>query len=282
MKCARVQDRLLLYLAGELEPREEGALRSHLESCPGCAAVAAELAETQELVTSALRTAVNAPATLQARVMAAARREPARRRRWAAFPPLWSWKQRFAATAVALCLLIGGYGLGHWHGGKQLSSVPGLARPDRPTLSLALLGDDHLEYLANPQPAQVPGPDPRQVSRSMTSMLKFPVAVVDLQHEGARLLGGRKCQLQGVWVAFLLYDWKGERVSLYQIDERKITLPALRPTTFRGRMFHVGAADGLTYVCWRSGAMNFVMVSGAAPERLLRLAGCASGMRESA
>src|SRR5205823_7789806 len=118
MKCARVQDRLLLYLAGELEPREEGALRSHLESCPGCAAVAAELAETQELVTSALRTAVNAPATLQARVMAAARREPARRRRWAAFPPLWSWKQRFAATAVALCLLIGGYGLGHWHGGK--------------------------------------------------------------------------------------------------------------------------------------------------------------------
>ena len=71
MRCARVQDRLLLYLAGELEPREEEALRRHVESCSHCSAVAAELAETQELVASALRTTVTAPASLHARVMAA-------------------------------------------------------------------------------------------------------------------------------------------------------------------------------------------------------------------
>lgn len=280
MRCARLQGRILLYLAGELEPREAARLRLHLECCSRCAAAAAQLAETQELVEGALQTTVRAPATLEARVMAAARREPARRRPWATAALPGSWRQWLAAVAAALSLLVGGFWAGLMHG--QPSPVPGLAHLDRPALALARLGEDHLEYLANPQPAQVPGPDPREVSRRMTLLVKFPVAAVDLQPEGARLLGGRKCQLQGVWVAFLLYDWKGERVSLYQIDERKITLPALRSTTFRGRTFRVGGADGLTYVSWRSGVMNFVMVSGAAPERLLRLAGCASGMRDSA
>jgi anti-sigma factor RsiW len=282
MRCARVQDRLLLYLAGEVEVQEAARLCRHLERCSRCTAAADELAETQELVEGALRTTARAPLTLDTRVMAAVRREPTRRPSRFGPIPFWSGRQRLTAVTAALSLLMGGYWLGHWHTGGSLPAVARLARPGWSTLPLARLGDDHLEYLANPQPAQIPGPDPRQVSRRLTSLLKYPVAVVDLQHEGARLLGGRKCRVQGVWIAFLLYDWKGERVSLYQIDGRKIAMPPLREIVSRGRCFHVSQIQGLSYVTWRSGAMNFVMVSGASPERLLQLARCASGISENA
>jgi anti-sigma factor RsiW len=265
-----------------VEPQEASQISSHLESCARCAAVAEELAETQEFVEGALRTTVTAPSTLQLRVMAAVNASAGRRDRNSARSLLWNRRRRFAAASAALGLLAGGYLLGHWHGNGDPRSISVLPHAKLSTLPLTLLGEDHLEYLANPQPAQVLGPDPRAVSRGMTPLMKFPVAAIDLQSMGARLLGGRRCVLRGVAVAFLLYDWRGERVSLYQIDERKIALPVMRETVFRGRTFRVGEADGLFYVSWRSGAMSFVLVSGAEPGRLLRLACHASGMRESA
>lgn len=286
MKCAWVQDRLLLYLAGELEPQQSALLCRHLQHCDRCTAAAEELSEIQDLVDGAIATTVTAPMTLEARVMAAVCAEPVPRVSpraplspgRAVLPALRSWRRQLAVVSAALSLLIGAYAAGHWHAVWNRTPLSAIPAPARPTLSLSLLGNDHLKYLANPQPAQVPGPDPGQVSRGLTPLLKFPVAAVDLQSEGARLLGGRKCQAHGVPIAFLLYDWNGERVSLYQIDGRKIAVPPLREVTYRQRRFQVGEAHGLGYVAWRSGAMHFVMVSGARPERLLRLARCASGM----
>jgi anti-sigma factor (TIGR02949 family) len=280
MNCAWARDRLLLYLAGELEPREAEVLREHLESCARCAAEAEALAETEARVTRVLRSAVKAPTTLDARVMEVVRHLPPPRRSWLGLWVPWRVRRRVVALSAALSLVVAGYFVGHWQGDRGQMHLSGATQTDRPTLVLALLGDDHLKYLANPQPAEIPGPDPRQVALGLMPLLKFPVAAVDLQPEGARLLGGRKCEVHGVPIAFLLYDWKGERVSLYQIDGRKIALPPLREVVFRGRRFLVGDGGGLSYIAWRSGVMNFVMVSGAKPERLLHLACTASGMSD--
>jgi anti-sigma factor RsiW len=279
MNCAWVRDRLLLYLGEELCFQEAVELCAHLESCARCTTEAEELAETLDLVERGLRTTASAPPTLDARVMAAVRQLPARRQ-WTPFAASWSGGRRLAAAAAALGLLIGGYSAGRWHAGRNGTPAPAVAHTERPLLALELLGDDHLKYLANPQPAQIPGPDPREVALGLMPLLNFPVAAVDLQPEGARLLGGRKCEVHGVPIAFLLYDWKGERVSLYQIDGRKIALPPLREVTLRGQPFLISESGGLGYVAWHSGAMNFVMVSGASPERLLQLARCASGMSD--
>jgi anti-sigma factor RsiW len=200
---------------------------------------------------------------------------PRRRVPWPTYPslPVRFW---LPAAAAALCLLIGGYGLGYWQASRNHPSALGSTLPGQPTLALARLGEDHREYLAVREPAQIPGPDIVPVSRSLTSLVKFPVAAIDLRAQGARLLGGRKCQLQGIRIAFLLYDWKGERVSLYQLNGRQVVLPALHSTAFDGRCFLVGEAEDLSYVAWHSGSREFIMVSGAHSERLLMLARFAS------
>ncbi|MBI3911282.1 MAG: zf-HC2 domain-containing protein [Armatimonadetes bacterium] len=282
MRCARVQERLPLYAAREMAPAEAAAISSHLLTCARCAALAEDLAAADELIADALRTAVEAPPTLAIRVMESLRQLAPVRRPWRALIPPSAMRRRLALGALAISLLVSGYFAGQWHAGRIKPAGYVATREDRITLSLALLGKDHLEYLANPQPAQIPGPDAREVALGLTPLLKFPVAVVNLQSEGARLLGGRKCQVHGVPIAFLLYDWEGERVSLYQMDERKITLPPMREVTFRGRRFLTGRMDGLTYVAWQSGGMHFMMVSGAKLEQLIRLACSASGMSHPA
>ena len=91
MNCAWVQERLLLHLAGELDPQQRDGIDRHLERCPRCAAMAEALAETQEQLETALPTAVEAPLSLDARVMEAVRRLP---------PPRPSWRLAFPRTAA--------------------------------------------------------------------------------------------------------------------------------------------------------------------------------------
>ena len=289
--CGWVQDRLLIYLAGEMTAPEEAAkLCRHLETCAHCTAAAEALAETAETLEGVLHPSVPAPATLDARVMAAVRDlpAPARRFRWPGVARPSTGRRPLAfAAATALCFLSAGFLLGKEYAVRPRppAATEPMAAPipptSPPTVQLNLLAGDHWAYLENPSPAQVPGPEPRRVARAMTPLVSFPVTPLDLDPGGARLIGARRCEVQGVPVAFLLYDWRGERVSLFQMDGRKLALPGLRETVFEGHCFLVGERDGLTFALWCRGTTNFVLVARLAPAQLLRLASTAAAEGES-
>src|SRR5436309_15135827 len=104
MRCARIQDWLLLYHSGELPPPQAAAVARHLERCAACAALVETLAETAEQVDGSLATTLEPPASLDRRVMEAIRRMPAPRRPWLAALPRVDWPQRLAVAGAALCL----------------------------------------------------------------------------------------------------------------------------------------------------------------------------------
>ncbi len=268
MKCRHIQARLPLFLGEELEPREAAELREHLRECPHCGALAEALAETQEQVETVLRTAIPAPPTLEARVMATVRRLPARRLQWPAFTPPWSWQRRLVTAGAALCLVLAGFVAGR-------APFHHAATPQ--VLELASLRNDHLQSLTNPHAVTVMGNDPRQVSQRLGKAGDCIVVPVNLSAAGAKLLGGRWHHVSGAPVAFLCYEWNGQRISLYQADGRILTVPPLRALgqrqNTRGKRCYVVEQEGsLTYVAWCSGMTNYVLVAQAAPERLLHLA----------
>src|SRR5205814_8372910 len=80
MKCAWIQERLLLYLEGELRGWQAAQVQRHLERCDRCAEHAAMLAAAESQAEAALRVDHEAPAALDARVMEAVRRLPVPRR----------------------------------------------------------------------------------------------------------------------------------------------------------------------------------------------------------
>jgi len=285
MKCRHVQARLPLFLGGELEPREAAALREHLRDCPHCGALAEALAETQEQVETVLCTAIPAPPTLEARVMATVRRLPARRLQWPAFTPPWSWQRRLVTAGAALCLVLAGFVAGRapFHHAttpqtpSQQSPRKTVAQAPPQVLELASLRNDHLQSLTNPHAVTVMGNDPRQVSQRLGKADDCIVVPVNLSAAGAKLLGGRWHHVSGAPVAFLCYEWNGQRISLYQADGRILTVPPLRALrqrqNTRGKRCYVVEQEGsLTYVAWYSGMTNYVLVAQAAPERLLHLA----------
>src|SRR5438477_13157807 len=116
MNCARVRERMLLYLAGELEPPQTVRLIRHLERCPACAAMVERLAETAGQVEVALQAAVQAPATLDARVMDTIRQLPAPRRPWPALFPRPRVFHRLALSSAVAALLVVSFVAGRWPG----------------------------------------------------------------------------------------------------------------------------------------------------------------------
>ncbi len=300
MKCRQVRARLLLFQEGELEPRESAQVRDHLRDCPRCGALAEALAETQDQVEAALSTAMAAPPTLEARVMATVRRLPERRLQWPAFAPPWSWQRRLATVGAALCLVPAGFLAGFLTGrapfGRAtppqaspqpspprttIAQAPAAQVPATQVLELASLRKDHLQSLASPRAVTVMGHDPRQVSQHLGRSDDCLAVPVSLSASGAKLLGGRWHRVAGAPVAFLCYEWNGQRISLYQADGRRLALPALRAMEQRratgGQRCYVIEQEGsLSSVAWCSGMTNYVLVAQAAPERLLHLAQCAS------
>lgn len=278
MRCHWVQERLLIYLAGEMDAREAAKLCRHLEKCAHCTTMAEALAETQETVEGVLRPPVATPPMLHARVMDAVEALPPRARcfSWPAFWPAFAGRQRLALASAALCFLVVGFLLGHgWIGRGQ---TPVAQQRVLATPALARLASDHRQPLpADPHPALSAAADPSDVARAMTPRVAFPVRPVDLSREGARLLGAHKTVVQNVPVAVLSYEWQGRRLSLFQTDHRRLTVAGLHEMMQQGECYLLGKRNGLGYIIWCSGDTDMVLMAEASPEQLLRLASRAGG-----
>lgn len=268
-----------------MEPREVTSVRVHLAACAGCSSLAEELSETGDLLEAILTTAIEAPPTLDARVMATLRALPPRRLHWPSFISPWNWQQRLTTAAAAACLLLAGSLFGGWYVYQAELKPSSITASTQGTLhepqglNLVELRADHLRSLTDPGAVSVPGSIPREVTATLAKRnLQAPAPLpVDLSAAGARLLGGCWHDVGGQTLAFLCYEWNGQRVSLYQTDARRLTAPGLQAMAERqdktgSHQYVVQQDSDLTYVAWRTGATNYILVAQEAPERMLHLA----------
>ena len=101
MNCRDLEERLALYLGGDLSPSEAVEVERHLVECPGCQVFSSGLKEARELLLESHREPL-APAHLaavRARVLA----ELERQKR-----PFWQrgWVFGFAAVAAAVLVML--------------------------------------------------------------------------------------------------------------------------------------------------------------------------------
>ena len=82
MKCAWIQERLLLYLAEELGPKDVARVVAHLERCDPCTAMLEECAENRDTIRDTVRTTALPPASLDARIMQRVQASPRRIMPW--------------------------------------------------------------------------------------------------------------------------------------------------------------------------------------------------------
>lgn len=255
MRCAWVEERLPLYLARELGAKEAEQVRLHLEQCAACATEAAEMTALQESMERALPTQIEAPARLEARVMEAVRALPAPRTSWRQKLSLPEWRPRLLLASGALCLLLAA----GWF----------LAARTVAPLDMVRIQQAHQQALAEQQHPEIPLATPAELAESLTDRVQFPVAVADLQTDGAQLIGGSRMVVQGVPMARLHYEYQGHCVSLFEMDASRLAPPLPNAPSFPTDSYFVAKRDGLAYVAWRSGRTNYVMVARSVPMHLL-------------
>jgi anti-sigma factor RsiW len=273
LTCRWVQDRVLVYLAGELDPVDSGRVWQHLERCTRCAGALEALAEAQDLVEGSLPTSVRAPERLQDQVMNTVRRQQAARASAGA-----GLRRRLSLAGAALGLLGAGYVGGMQH---QVLRTPEaghhtLATAAAPVLPLAVFQADHRDHAGRVSASPEALDDPRAVADQLSGRLETPVVPIDLEGVGARLVAGREIRLHDTPSTALNYIWGGESVSVYQVDSAAFSLPFLQEVPADGGCFLVGGEDRQSFVVWCSGPSHFVAVASVAPEQLLTLARAAS------
>ena len=124
MKCAWIQERLLLYLAEELGPKDAAHVVGHLERCDACAAMLEEFAESRDTLRDAVRTTALPPELLDARIMQRVQASPRRTFPWPIQLPAWKPRDILAFAACALILVFSGYQWGHWTAHAPMGGMP--------------------------------------------------------------------------------------------------------------------------------------------------------------
>ncbi len=220
--CGEMQLLVQADVDGELTAAEAARVAAHVESCPACAALQAELLALSE----GLRAAPyhRAPELLRARIAAASRSAPpARRLTWRRTAP-------FSGFALAACLALA------------------LVLPRREGLPGELVAD-HIRALQPGHLTDVVSTDQHTVKPWFDGRLDYSPPVKNLAAERFPLLGGRLDYLAGREVAVLAYGRDKHVIDLYVWPDRG------------AEQLGDGAVNGYNIRSWRQDGMVFHAVS---------------------
>jgi len=265
MRCAKVQDRLVLYLAGEVSPGEAARIIDHVSRCSGCMALAEDLAATQEQLVSVLRAKIEAPASLDARVMAAVRDLTANQKAAAGADSF----RRPVVYAASICCAI------------LITLAITIARNSATSsVNMASLGEAHNELTTAESPNQYPRSDPNLLAQELAPTVKFPVRVSDLTPEGAHLVGGNTITVENSTMVELHYEWQGKQVSIFEMESSNRTPAALRQLGREPNAYYAHKAGYMAYIAWHSGETECVMVAREVPMHQLFHLACKACERQ--
>lgn len=263
MNCSELREYLFAFLDSELDSALSIEVQRHLEQCPECAreaeierAIRRQLSyvlhESWEGVPRTGETELEASMEKIMLLDSGKRRIPWHPRRWGAF---------LATAAVLGVAIIGGV----IRSGSQTDHTS--------NQFVDLLVADFEHFQEKGIPLQIASSDPQAVSAWLAEQTALRVSLPDVAASDAKLLGARKCKIDGKPAAFTVYDVGGTLASL-------VVMPGTHPDI--DNMEHV-ERDGLTH--WvdrckghtvlackcKGGALVYAAVSRLPEERLVTL-----------
>lgn len=257
MTCGEAREILFAFLDNELDAPLSIDLQRHLEHCPDCAREAEiEQAVRRQLevsLASATASSVEANDTLRSAmksITAHPRRLRLRRRSIAIT----------VGVAASILLIVTG-----WLAFRHESE-----RPQHNSMADLLVADfEH--FLAKGKPVEIASSDPQSVTQWLREKTEMPVELPVLASADARLIGGRKCSLEGRTAAFAVYELNGSPASLVVVSGGAADLQGMERVRHEGRQHWVDRCKGHTVVACQRGDLVYAAVSTLDEDRLLAL-----------
>jgi anti-sigma factor RsiW len=238
--CGGWLESLSVSLDGALPENERGPLETHLKDCRGCQQRLRSLRALKHAI-ARLASRETPPGAVRAHVEALVLRDRGAGRSALAL-----------RVALAASLAVGTWAFVTWRHDRRSPSAE---------LADALAGD-HLHSVPEAMPAEVATEDPGEVVKFFTGRVPFdPVAPAI---PGARLLGGRLCQVDGRRVQLLFYRTDSKATVSLFVADRALGNDGCREA--RGLQVCSRGAGSLTLVLVGSGEAEQLrlLVEGAA------------------
>lgn len=261
MNCRELHEYLFAFLDSELDAPLSIEVQRHLEHCPECAREA-EIERTihrqlsSVLHPSGVGVSTGEEAELEAIVTTITARDSggvrhARRpRRWPAL----------LATAAVL-------GIGIFEGVTWI----GRQTPHSADQFVDLLISDFKHFEENGRPLQIASSDSSAVSNWLADQTALAVALPVVREKDGKLLGARKCKIDGNPAAFAIYDLGGTLASLVVVPGPHPDLDTMGRVEQGGHTHWVDRCKGHTVLACKRGALVYAAVSTLPEERLFPL-----------
>jgi anti-sigma factor RsiW len=270
MKCAWIEDRILLFLTGELRPDDSARVTAHLENCESCTSVMEDLAESLDTLRETVRTTALPPESLDACIMQRIQALPKRAFSWPFRSHVWSTRETIAFAACALILVFSGYRWGQWTAEHASSRVSPTVAAMGPRLDMTTLAQAHRSWGSHTAAGIA---NTERMAERLTRETGMTVTPLEIKESDFRLKEGDVLQMSHVPVAAMHYDWKGTSVTLAQADGTRLIPPiALRKMKDHGHCYLVQRTGDLTSVLWCEGTRSFVLMAHLPPAQLFTLA----------
>ncbi len=257
MTCSDIREYVFAFLDSELDAPLSIELQRHLERCHECAReVEVERAIRRQL--GASLEAYSAAPPLDQRTL---RRTV---ERIAAPRGLGVWLSRrwlLAASIAAAILLVPTL----WLASRNGSGADSHSR------FADLVVSDFEHFLEEGRKLHIESSDRRSVSDWLRDKTALAVVLPTLDSPGGRLLGGRKCKIDGRPAAFAVYEINGEPASMVAITAKPGELAGMKQVTKAGRIHWVDVCKGYRVVACIRGELVYAAVSSLGEEELVSL-----------
>ncbi|MCK6484820.1 MAG: zf-HC2 domain-containing protein [Phycisphaerae bacterium] len=255
MNCGEAREVLYAFLDSELESALSIEVQRHLESCAQCGREAETEREIRKRLAGALERVQPGSTVVEDDLRDVLVRAEQLIRR-----PHRRWRPGVAAAAAFLLLAV-----------SILSQFPRTApAPDGQHLVETVVADfEH--FLEAGRPIQIASADRNEVSRWLREQTGVAVSLPVASGEHCRLIGARKCKLNGRPAAFALYEMNATPACLVAMADASERLDPMRPLARVGRVFWIDRCKEHTVVAYRSGSLLYAAVSRADADELIHL-----------
>lgn len=260
MNCTDVREYIFAFLDSELDAAHSIEVQRHLDRCCDCARDAEiERAIRKQLVLT-LEQPGEAMPLLDDSWKEALHENT---RRSGASPARRATRARgWLAVAAALALTVAGV--------SWFTVIRPRAASDHPHLA-DLLVEDLRHYVDEGKSLQIASSDRVSVSRWLVDRTRLAVELPTHVDSRFRLLGGRRCTIDGEPAAFAMYDVQGVPVSLVVLGDKAGSLDTMTQVRHDGRHHWVDRCQGHTVVACRRGKLVYAAVSTLPEQDLLSL-----------
>jgi anti-sigma factor RsiW len=259
MICSEARQYLFAFLDNELDAALSLEVQQHLEHCPLCAreceierVIRKQLGHTLQITAAAdpsdtdkeLQETIHTVFGFRANVPAA----PGRRRKLAR-----------SAGAVALLGITIAVFLG-WPANEPASGQ-----------FVDLLVNDFQHFQDKGRPLQIESSEPKAVSDWLIEQTALAVRLPALPEADGRLLGARKCKIDGKPAAFAVYELDQRIASLVVVQGSDHDLESMERVEDAGHTHWLDRCKGHTVLACRRGALVYAAVSTLPEDQLLPL-----------